>query len=179
MEHIEFAIKLDPLNPLFKGFYCLNLFIARRFDEAVSAAHEALRIDPSSLVAQGNLAPILVVMGKYKEGVENYKLSYTLLGINEAVDALDSGFAKGGYIGALNKAAEALVERTKTTYVSPFFIAELYSLTKNKESTMEWIDRAFKEHDPNLIYLLQPTYDILRDDPRFQGIAKKMNLPYK
>ena len=44
---------------------------------------------------------------------------------------------------------------------------------------MEWIDRAFKEHDPNLIYLLQPTFDILRDDPRFQDIAKKMNLPYK
>jgi hypothetical protein len=30
-----------------------------------------------------------------------------------------------------------------------------------------------------LPYILLPIYDILRDDPRFQEIARKMNLPYK
>ena len=179
IEHIEIAVKLDPLNSLYKGFYCLNLMIARRFNEAVLAAHEALKIDPTALVAQANLATTLILMGKYEEGVENYKLSYTLLGINEVVTALDSGFAKGGYIEAFNNAADTLVERSKTTYFSPDMIAELYSLIGNKDRTLEWIERAFMEHDPNLIYLLQPIFDILRDEPRYQEIAKKMNLPYK
>ena len=179
IEHIEIAVKLDPLNSLYKGFYCINLMIARRFDEAVLAAHEALKIDPTAIAAQANLATVLVLMGKYEEGIENYKLAYTLLGINEVVTALDSGFAKGGYIEAFNNAAETLVERSKTTYFSPDMIAELYSLIGNKDRTLEWIERAFMEHDPNLIYILQPIFDILRDEPRYQEIARKMNLPYK
>jgi len=41
------------------------------------------------------------------------------------------------------------------------------------------VEEAYEEHDPMLPYLLYPTYDILRNDPRFQEIAGKMNLPYK
>jgi cell division inhibitor SulA len=42
-----------------------------------------------------------------------------------------------------------------------------------------WLEKAYEEHNPNIPYLLSPIYDKLRDNSRFQELARKMNLPYK
>jgi hypothetical protein len=47
----------------------------------------------------------------------------------------------------------------------------------NKEHTLEWLEIAFEEHDQNLVIILWPVFDNLRNEPRFQEIVKKMNLP--
>jgi hypothetical protein len=49
----------------------------------------------------------------------------------------------------------------------------------NSEKALECIEMAYELRDPNLPYLHFPIYDSLRDEPRFQEIARKMNLPYK
>ena len=55
---------------------------------------------------------------------------------------------------------------------------QLFSMAGNKERALEWLETAFEEHDPNLPYTFcMPLYDNLRDEPRFQEIAKKLNLP--
>jgi hypothetical protein len=61
----------------------------------------------------------------------------------------------------------------------PSDIAVTYALIGNKELAIEWLETAYEVHDPGLPYLLLPIFDSLCDDPRFQEIARKMNLPYK
>ena len=47
---------------------------------------------------------------------------------------------------------------------------------KPKPST--WLERGFEVRDPNMPYIsVDPTYDPLRAEPRFQALLRKMNLP--
>ena len=47
-----------------------------------------------------------------------------------------------------------------------------------KEEALDWLEKAYDAHDPNMPYLsVDPIFDDLRDQPRFQAILKKMGLP--
>jgi predicted Zn-dependent protease len=79
----------------------------------------------------------------------------------------------------MKKLADVRAERSKTIFVAPYGVAYEYAVAGDIDNAMNWLKKAYEEHDPNLPYLLSPSFDILRDDPRFQELARKMNLPYK
>ena len=102
------------------------------------------------------------------------KAIYAVVGLKEVEDALTRGYAEGGYQGAMSLAAEVLAassEKACTTDRSSFIFAG------NHDRALEWLERGFEAHDPNMPYLGQPLYDSLRDDPRFKDILRRMNLP--
>jgi hypothetical protein len=89
------------------------------------------------------------------------------------------GHAKAGYCGAMQNGADFLVKLSKTTYVNPIEIAFGYIMAEDNEHALEWTEHAYEERNPNVTYLLHPMFDPLRNEFRFQEIARKMNLPYK
>ena len=59
MEQIDIALKLDPMNPFIITFYAIDLEMTRRYDEAIRAFHDALKIEPGYDFAIGNLGNAL------------------------------------------------------------------------------------------------------------------------
>jgi TolB-like protein len=178
MEQIELALKLDPHNPLIKSMYGVNLTFVHRFDEAISVSREALKMDPTNPVAFIALATAFHSTVRYEEAMEAWK-SYCCNTYKGVAHAFDQGYTKSGYLGALNFEADTLAAQSKTNFVLPGDIAYTYALVGNKKLAIEWLETAYEVHDPGLPYLLLPIFDSLRDDSRFQAIAKNMNLPYK
>jgi len=174
MAEIEIALKLDPHNPLLISLYCIDLIFMRRFDEAIKAAKKALRMEPVSPVAQSGLHDALHLTGRYEEAWESVKSEWMSLGQEQAFN-LD--FNELGYVKALYQAAESLQKASESTYINPLLLANVYVMAGSKEKALEWLEKAYEIHDTNLPYLLMPTFDFIRDEPRFQEIAKKMNLP--
>ena len=62
-------------------------------------------------------------------------------------------------------------------YVAPYPVAYQFALAGDSEISLLWLEKAFREHDANLPYLLAPALDLLRDDPRFQDLCERLNLP--
>jgi len=174
---MEKGLKMDPFNPLVLAIYSMNLIMLHRNDEAIAATQDALRIDPNSAPAQGTLGDALLEAGRYKEGIESYKLFFKLVGFEEILPAFDAGYAKAGYKGACLQAAEALVEISNTKFVSPNLIFTCYTWTDQKEKAINWLEKMFEIHDPNLPYITSyPIFNRFSNEPRFQEIVKKMNL---
>ena len=176
MEQIELALKLDPYNVTLKTLYGIDLLFVRRYDDVIINVTELLRADPSNLGALWMLTYALHLTGRFDEALENWIKSFKS---TEVKKVFNEGYTEAGYIGAMRKGSDFLVIRSKTTYVNPVEIVMGYIMAGENERALEWIEHAYEEHNPNIPYLLIPLYDPIRNEPRFQEIARKMNLPYK
>jgi tetratricopeptide (TPR) repeat protein len=177
MAQIKRALELDPLNALFQAIYAMDLMYARRYDDAIALLRDTLKASPNDLVALSTLRSAFHMKHMYKEALEVWKVSYAARGDHEAEEALARGFAENGYQGALQRAAETLIARSRTTYVTPWQIGTLYTRAGKNNEALEWLEKAYEAHDPNMPYLsVDPIFDDLRADPRFQDLLQRMNL---
>lgn len=176
MKHIETALKLDPANSLIIALYGGDLLFIRDYEKTVIAYQDALNLDPTQPVA-GNIIPALYFAGREDEAMELWRNN---INNPEYLKALDEGYAEGGFPGANKKIADLNAELAKTNNnIHPMDIANQYALAGDIDNAIYWLEKAYEEHDPNLPYLLRPRWDIFRDDPRFQDLCRRMNLPYK
>ncbi len=174
----ERALELDPLNNLVKGIFGMTLNNCRQYDRADTVFNNVLRIDPQNSIALSNLKTTYHMKKQYSKALEFWKKDYSH--DDEAIDALESGFQTGSYEGSLKMLAELLIERSKTKFVTPWRIATLYARAGMPEASLDYLEKAFEAHDNNMPYIASdPIFDFMRDDPRFQLIEEKMNLPSK
>jgi hypothetical protein len=74
------------------------------------------------------------------------------------------------------RAAETLVGRSDVT--RSMAIARLLLQGGDPERALDWLEQAYDARMQDMIYLgVNPTWDPLRSEPRFQELLRKMNLP--
>lgn len=62
--------------------------------------------------------------------------------------------------------------------VSSSAIAIGYARLGETDRAIEWLEKSFASHTRDLIYLkVEPSYDSLRGDPRFQKMLSRLRLP--
>jgi TolB-like protein/cytochrome c-type biogenesis protein CcmH/NrfG len=179
LEQHEMALKLDPMNNALKTSYGSTLICAGRYNEAIKVFQEVLKIDPGNAEALDNLPLALHEVRRYSEELEAWKVDYYTCYKGYA-NVFDQGYAKGGLIGALNLQADSLVKKSKTKFIEPCEIAQLYACAGNKERTLEMLEKDYEVHDPSFpVVLRMPIYEFVHDEPRYQNLFHKINLPYK
>jgi len=83
-------------------------------------------------------------------------------------------------IGPDAKAADGALQTliAQNTSDAPYQIAETYALRREPDAVFQWLDRAWKQHDPGISYLLNdPLILRYRHDPRFAAFCHKVGLP--
>ena len=74
--------------------------------------------------------------------------------------------------------AEGLVEYSQVGYVLFMDIASGFTTTGINRQALDWLERGFEVHDPNLPYIpVFPTFYNLHGEARFQDLLKRMNYP--
>jgi hypothetical protein len=92
------------------------------------------------------------------------------------IEGLDLSGAKRDYKKTLELIAETAINNRTKSYVLPMDIAQIFLLLGDKDKVIEWCEKGIEERDPNAPYIAQ-IFVSMRDDPRFQQIIRKMNLP--
>ena len=170
------AQKLDPLRTGLTGNEGIILYQARRYDEAVPKLQFDASSSPDDAVTHFNLANSYAANGQYTEAINAYQTSIKLEETTSALIYLGRVYALSG------KRNEAIVilDKLKTTekYVSPTELAILYAALGDKEKAFASLEKAFTERDFQLASLkVEPGYDPLRDDPRFQDLMRRIGFP--
>jgi serine/threonine protein kinase/tetratricopeptide (TPR) repeat protein len=175
--HSERALELDPFNAKDHAFYAMVLNIARRHDDAITAARTVLAMQPGLEIAGNTLQRAL-----FYKGMRDDHLAYQrdwFAGDPELAAALEEGLAEDGYEGAQQRiAGQMAAQYEKSGKGRVPIIAQQYLYAGEYDEAMDWLEKAFEFHDPNLPYIsIEPIYDPLRSDPRFQDLLRRMNLP--
>ncbi|MCJ7579765.1 MAG: protein kinase [Candidatus Aminicenantes bacterium] len=175
----ERALELDPLNSLFMSIYGSVLLSLGRYDEATKQVRNALKTSPNDPVAHSILQEVYHIKGQYEEALAEAKATFSAWGLDPLVEVIEQGYEKDGYAGAMRSAAETLEAFSQEAFISPFFIAFVYAASGDKEKSLEWLEKGYEIKDPNMPYIKGHGIidNLLHDDPRFQDLLRRMNLP--
>jgi tetratricopeptide (TPR) repeat protein len=183
LEQIDIALKLDPMNPFIMTFYAVDLEIARKFDEAIKASNEALHLEPGYPFALGNLWSSYYFIGRNEEAYATFKSLWRFWSMYEPelMKSIEQGYLIDGFEGACLSLADRLAELwidSQHQFINPIDMAQLYSIGRETDKSIYWLEQAYKFRDPNLPYLISPIYDYVRTDPRFKDLCQRMNLQH-
>ncbi|MBZ5621413.1 MAG: winged helix-turn-helix domain-containing protein [Acidobacteriia bacterium] len=172
------VLDLDPLNPFFQCFYGWHLVYLHQCDDAILHFREALAADPSFSSARMGLWGAHYRKGMHEDALAEARKFFAVLGDREVEDALRRGYAEGGYSRAMHFGAEMLAKRSRRCHVPGVRIARLYAHAGENDQAMEWLQRAFEQRETPLIHLsVAWDWDVLRDDPRFRDLLRRVGLP--
>jgi len=125
-----------------------------------------------------NLGWIYLQRGEFSEAFKEYQKAFVLSG-GGVPDIADQAyaFAISGHRNEAIKTLEQLKKLSKQKYVSPYLIAEIYAGLGEKDQALEWLEKACDEHATSVIFLkVEPSFDDLRSDPRFQEMVRRIGL---
>jgi Tfp pilus assembly protein PilF len=175
MAKIELALELDPFNVRIQSFYAMVLLFVRRYDDAIAAARKAMDFQADQPLARNALINTLFMKSSYDEimALERERWANDL----QVLEALERGFAEAGFAGARMRQCEVLTERYgKPGGVAAYTMAILCIQAGDTDSAVEWLEKAYEARDGNMPYLGMPYFDLLRSDPRFQDLVRRVGL---
>jgi tetratricopeptide (TPR) repeat protein len=174
---IKRSIELDPLsgrNATSLGFMLTN---ARRFPEAIEALKHATEIEPDQTLGPLDLARAYRLAGMHDRAIAE---SRRML---DSGDPLGPAFVAASYARAGRRAdalplLKGLIDKADREHRGSFLVAVVLAALSDRDRAFEWLDRAFKEHDTFLPWLkVDPEFDPLRSDPRFDDLVRRIGIP--
>ena len=182
----ERAVALDPLNP--RSRYVLARMYGRAgdYERAIPEYRRARQLDPVHPLALGlgpalpaGIAEIRLWQGRDAEAVEEFiKVAELREATKRELDEMRAAYANAGMPGFWRKWLEMDLRQSGGA-PDPLRVALLWSLIGDTARTVHWLERAYDERNPGLIYIRRtyPTIEKLGSHPRVARIFREMKLP--
>jgi serine/threonine protein kinase/Tfp pilus assembly protein PilF len=179
MLEAEKALRLEPLSLINNSVAVSAYMNAHQFDRALAQARTAFDLDPTFPLARHWLGMALVANGKYDEAISiSQQVSADSTAGWLTLVALAHAYAKEGKRAEVEHQITLLRNLAKTNYIRTYYLASIYASLGDMDKAFAELEISFAERDCYLGRItLDPFMDPLRNDPRFQNLLKRMNLP--
>src|SRR2546421_5133554 len=169
------AIELDPLNSFFQSALAYYLYHARRYDDAMVQVRKTLELDPTSTLAHNLLGRCLLGKGDTAGAISEFQQSKINITGAWYQGLLGYAYAISGDRAKAEQILRELEAQAKRQYVNSSAFAAIYLGLGEKEKALDWLDVAY-ENQESACWLLKvdPMYDSLRNEPRFQALVQKV-----
>jgi len=175
---IDEARQVDPLSPVWPAFAGWLYMVEGRFDEGVAASDEGLDMAPDFPVALYSLGQLYSAQGRVEEAVAIHER------ISEGSPwrswALGPSYAMAGRRDDALRIVEVMDERALPKDL--LHAAFVYAALGDSDEAIRRLEQTFDARVDWFPWIVVPNayggvLEGLRDDPRFQQIVARLNLP--
>jgi tetratricopeptide (TPR) repeat protein len=190
---MEKAKELDPFSIIINTELGCPYLYSRRYDRAIEYFTKAVEMDSNFPFAHFALAEAYDRTGRFNEALAEHDKAIDLAHRGQAFDLGGGDAPRAWYAmtGPLQNAYGALrgpiywqgrLESAKTLYeqgsATATGLADIYSILGDKEQALAWLAKAYEESDDFLVFInIQPQFDKLHSDSRFQALVNKIFQP--
>jgi TolB-like protein/DNA-binding winged helix-turn-helix (wHTH) protein/Tfp pilus assembly protein PilF len=171
---IERARQLDPLSLIISVDRGAILYFSRQYDLAIVQFHSVLEMEPAFPRAH-LVAYAYAQQGKYAEALADIA---QLRKLNDNPWAASMEIYVLGRSGQREQARRELEKlKNPDREENPLAVAVCYMALEDKDQAFAWLEKAYEAHSTSLTALqVDPTYDPLRGDPRYQELLHRIGL---
>jgi eukaryotic-like serine/threonine-protein kinase len=173
------ALELDPLSLPINTQIGFHYYLARQYEPAEKQLITTLELNPGFAYAHAHLGSTYRIKPALGDAVAEYQKAVSLeKDCPRYVAMLGSSYATAGKRSEALQILSDLHGLSKRKYVDPVLRAFLLASLGRKEEAIAEIETGYADHSYLMRWLkVQPNFDPLRSDPRFQDLLRRMNFP--
>ncbi len=171
------ALDLDPLSLVINTDLGYAYFLAGQYNAAFQQYQKVLAVDPNFLPVHYDLMMYYRQRGMYNEQIQELIKDKTLAGDPDLAQKLDQ--LSNDPQKLHDKLAKAAGASDKKVELAAFESgsAQAYLDLGKKEQALASLQRLADQREMSMIFLkVDPAWDPLRDDPRFEDLERKVGL---
>lgn len=178
IEHLRIARDLDPLSLPINALLGFIYMRARQYESAIQACQSAIELDPSNAFGHWMLSRMLDADEKLGQALAEAETAVELSKGSVPFRAhLGYAYARIGDEARARQVIDELLSTSTRQYVSPYLVAIIYVGLAWKDLALEWLEKAYADRAPRLNELIDPPFDRLRSDSRFQSLTERFGIP--
>jgi tetratricopeptide (TPR) repeat protein len=143
------------------------------YASADAALGRAIDLEPTSVFALTILGRLRLAQGRAQEALDVFRNIDDVVFRRTGVAMVEHTL---GHAKRLQQALDEVIANYAQT--AAYQIAEVYAWRGEKDKAFEWLERAYQQQDGGLSRVKgDALLKSLRNDPRFNALLRKMNLP--
>jgi serine/threonine-protein kinase len=178
------ALELDPLSPRNNAQLGRIFYFMHQYDQAIAQYQKTLELDPNFVTAHFELGWAYEKKELYDQAIAEYQRMIALRG-EHGTGATATGpgqpeariarvYALSGKRSEALKALDDLKKMAKQEWKEPMSFALVYDGLGEKGEAIAWLERAYESTGLRLGLKMDPTWDNLRSDGRFQQLLRRI-----
>jgi TolB-like protein len=177
-EQAERARQTDPVSLAANVVEAQVLFYGRQYNAALAQLAKTLEMDRNFPPTYWTLAHVYEALGREDEACQNMLKTFDLgSGHVPWFTELENVRARSGWRAAWQQWIQAMVE-PGPGYLQPYYLVESYVDLGRDEEAITWLVKAAEFHDVEIVFIkVDPRFDRLHANPRFQDIVRSLNFP--
>ncbi len=152
------------------------LYLARRYDEAIIQLRRVIEVDENHPTVYGWLWTAYELKGDTAGAYEWFMKGQKRTN-SENVGLFQNAYEMSGWRGVKQKQLELQKINEQNPLTNYFAIARHCARLGEKEQAFEYLNKAIEKRQGQMIMLnVEPSFDNLRDDPRFDELVRRVGL---
>jgi tetratricopeptide (TPR) repeat protein len=176
LQESERARQLDPLSLIITVDNGAILYYARQYDRAIKQVRYVQDMEPHFPRA-GFIKGAYVEKGMYAEALAGLEKPPTIEGRAWYWSWMAYIYGRSGRLGEAEQVLKKILAEEKGRPMDAACLINAYIGTRNNAQALRWLEWAAM-HQPNALTSLKvdPMYDPLRKEPRFQELLRRVGL---